>query len=116
MDSLVTVRFFTVIPKQAGHPDFEECLKKIQALGESVGREVEGTIVQANELKLEGDRYSGDVVRFQTENLPSVASNTGKKPRKLDLASGDALGHHAAFVYERKLKVVAYQIAQCGTP
>ena len=116
MDSLVTVRFFTVIPKQPGQPDFEECLKKVQSLGESVGREVGDTTIQANSLTLEGDRYSGDLVRFQTENLPSVASNTGKKPRKLKLESGDALGHHAAFVYERKLKILAYQIARNAVP
>lgn len=116
MDSLVTVRFFTVIPRQPGQPDFEVCLKKVQGLGDNPGREVGEITIQANNLTLDGERYSGDLVRFQTENLPSVASNTGQKPRKLTLAKGDALGHHAAFVYERKLKVLAYQIARNAVP
>src|SRR5262249_7467865 len=97
-------RFFTVFPRQPGQPDFEACLNEVQKQGDNPGRQVGGTTVQANNLALNGERYSGDLVRFQTENLPSLASNTGKKPRKLVLAKDDALGHHAAFVYERKLR------------
>jgi hypothetical protein len=116
MDSVITVRFFTVIPRQPGQPSFEACLQKLQELGENVGRKVADITVQANGLKVDGDRYSGDLIRFQTENLPSLASNTGQKPRKLVLDKDDALGHHAAFVYERKLGVLAYQIARNAVP
>lgn len=116
MDSLVTVRFFTVIPKMPGQPDFGACLEKVQGLGDVPGRKVGDTTIQANNLTLNGDRYSGDLVRFQTENLPSLASNTGTKPTKLDLPPGKALGHHAAFVYERKLRILAYQIARNAVP
>src|SRR5205085_9045754 len=47
---------------------------------------------------------------------PSVVENTGKKPKKIQLAQGQGLGHHAAFLYDRKIKVLAYQIARNAVP
>ena len=43
MDSLVTVRFFTVIPRQPGQIGFEAALTKLKGLGENAARPV-GTI------------------------------------------------------------------------
>jgi hypothetical protein len=116
VDSLVTVRFYTVIPKEPGHASFEACLTKLQSLGENPGRTVGEVTVQANSLTINGDRFSGDVVRFQTENLPSVVANRGGKPRKLELGPEQALGHHAAFLYDQSIRVLAYQIARNAVP
>lgn len=113
MDSRVTVRFYTVVPLDAAHPTFENSLKKLIALGENPYRDLAGGIsIQASHLEHEGTRYSGDLVRIQSTNLPSLVERTGKRPKKLDLARGAGLGHHTAFIYDTSLRIVAYQITR----
>jgi hypothetical protein len=116
VDSLVTVRFYVVVPKEAAQANFEACLTRIKAIGDNPGRTVDETTVQASNLAIDGDRFSGDVVRFQTENLPSLVENRGGKPKKLALSSEQALGHHSAFLYDKSIKILAYQIARNAVP
>ena len=116
MDSLVTVRFYTVVPREAGQANFEACLTRIKNIGDNPARVVNDTTIQANNLVIDGDRFSGDLVRFQTENLPSLVENRGEKPKKLVLSAEQTLGHHAAFLYDKSIKVLAYQIARSAVP
>src|SRR5258708_40000874 len=101
MDSIVAVRFYTVVHKEAGQASFEACLNKLRQLSDNPGRPVEDTYIQVSHLAVDGDRISGDVIRFQDENLPSLLEHKGVKPKKLNLAADAGLGHHAAFVYDR---------------
>jgi hypothetical protein len=101
---------------EPGQASFEACLTKLRGIGENPGRTVGDVTVQANSLANEGDRFSGDLVRFQTENLPSIVENRGQKPKKLVLGPEEALGHHTAFLYDRSIRVLAYQIARNAVP
>jgi hypothetical protein len=71
MDSRVSVRFFTVVPSEAGQASFESCLKKLIALSPNPSRVVDDVTIQAANMLEAGDRISGDLVRVQDENLPS---------------------------------------------
>ena len=106
------MRFYQVAPFTPGQPSFEACLKKIKSLGPNPAREVSETIVQAGELTESGDRYAGDLVRLQTDNLPSLVENKGRAPKTLGLAADAALGHHAAFMYDASIKMLAYQFTK----
>lgn len=113
MDSRVTVRFYSVIPLDAAHPTFEATLKKLVALGEEPYRELAGGVaIQASHLAHNGTRYSGDLVRIQSTNLPSLVEKRASKPKKLPLVRGAGLGHHTAFVYDTSLRILAYQITK----
>jgi hypothetical protein len=81
MDSRITVRFYAVVPMEPGQPSFEACLKKIMGIGPNVAREVEGTAVQAMRLAQNGTRIFGDLIRLQSDNLPSLIETRGKAPR-----------------------------------
>jgi hypothetical protein len=116
MDSRVSVRFYSVVPKEAGQASFEACLQQIKGFGENPGRPVEDTYIQAGNLNVNGDRISGDVVRFQGDNLPSLIKTKGVKPEKLDLSTDSGLGHHAAFLYDQSIHVLAYQFARNAVP
>jgi hypothetical protein len=65
-------------------PSFEACLKQIKSFGENPAREVNETTVQAGELAENGNRYSGDLIRLQTDNLPSLVEIKGKNQKILD--------------------------------
>jgi hypothetical protein len=116
MDSRITVRFYTVVPREAGQASFDMCLNQLINLGNHPAREVDNTVIQADNLKVDGARISGDLVRFQTENLPSLIETRGVKPKKLDLKTGAGLGHHAAFLYDKDIHILAYQIAKNAVP
>jgi hypothetical protein len=112
MDSRVTVRFYSVVPLDAAHPSFEASLKKLIGLSENPSRDLGNDIViQASHLNENGSRFTGDLVRIQSTNLPSQAL-LGKKPQKLTLARGAGLGHHTAFIYDAKVRILAYQITR----
>lgn len=113
MDSRVTVRFYAVAPLDAAHPTLEACLKKLIGLGENPMRDLgKGVVIQGSNLKQTGARFSGDLVRIQSTNLPSLLETPGKKPKKLDLKRGAGLGHHTAFIYDSSIKKLAYQITR----
>jgi hypothetical protein len=116
MDSRITVRFYTVVPSTFSQPNFEACLKKLMNLGANPARTVDDTVIQATNLAVNGDRISGDLVRIQDENFPSLVETKGVKPKKLVLASGAGLGHHAAFLYDKSIGILAYQIARNAVP
>jgi hypothetical protein len=116
MDSRITVRFYTVVQTEAGQAGFEACLSKLMTLGDNPGRAVEDTYIQAGNLNVNGDRISGDVVRFQGDNLPSLIKTKGVKPEKLALSMDSGIGHHAAFVYDHSIRVLAYQITRNAVP
>lgn len=112
MDSKVTVRFYRVVPLDAESLSFEAALRKVISLGANPSRELDNDVViQASSLTDVADRISGDLVRIQSTNLPSQAG-VGKKPEKLKLSKGAGLGHHTAFIYDAKLRVLAYQITR----
>ena len=112
MDSMVSVRFFTVVPSEAGQASFESCLKKLMALSPNPSRPVDDVTIQAANTQESGDRISGDLVRVQDQNLPSLVPKAGKHPEKLVLNSGAGLGHHTAFLYDKSISVLAYQITR----
>ena len=56
-------------------------MTKLKSLGDNPARVVNETTVQANGLVVDGHRFSGDVVRFQTENLPSLVEKGVKNRR-----------------------------------
>jgi hypothetical protein len=116
MDSTVSVRFFTVVPSEAGQASFESCLKKLMALSPNPSRPVDDVTIQAANIQESGDRISGDLVRVQDENLPSLVPRAGKHPEKLVLTSGAGLGHHTAFLYDKSINVLAYQITRNAVP
>jgi hypothetical protein len=116
MDSRITVRFYAVVPMEPGQPSFEACLKKIMGIGPNVAREVEGTAVQAMRLAEKAGRISGDLIRLQSDNLPSLIEARGKKPTKLPLSANAALGHHTAFLYDISLRKLAYQLTRNAVP
>jgi hypothetical protein len=115
MDSRITVRFYAVYSLETGQPTFDACLKKIIALGPNPARDVDGTVIRATGLAIDGNRISGDLLRLQSDNLPTLV-NRGNKPKKLTLASGNALGHHAAFVYDVSLRILAFQLTRNAVP
>jgi hypothetical protein len=55
-------------------------------------------------------------VRVQNENLPSLVPKPGIHPEKLVLQSGAGLGHHTAFLYDKSINVLAYQITRNAVP
>jgi hypothetical protein len=113
MDSWITVRFYAVVPKEAGQASFEACLNQTMRLGPNPARDIDAdTIIQASNLSEKGDRILGDLIRIQSENLPSLIPTKGLPPEKLGLARDAGLGHHTAFVYDRKVGVLAYQLAK----
>jgi hypothetical protein len=116
MDSRVSVRFFTVVPSEAGQASFESCLKKLITLSPNPSRAVDDVTIQAANMQESGDRISGDLVRVQDENLPSLVPKAGKHPEKLVLNSGAGLGHHTAFLYDKSINVLAYQITRNAVP
>jgi hypothetical protein len=116
MDSRITVRFYAVVPMEPGQPSFEACLKKVMGIGQNVAREVDGTAVQAMRLAQNGSRISGDLIRLQSDNLPSLIEARGKKPTKLPLSANAALGHHTAFLYDISLRKLAYQLTRNAVP
>ena len=114
MDSRVTVRFYTVVPMEPGQASFEACLKKIMGIGADVARKLEDATVQAMGFTQDGTRISGDLIRLQDENLPSLVESMGNKPKKLPLKTGAGLGHHAAFIYDTSIRTLTWQVARNG--
>jgi hypothetical protein len=112
MDRIISARFYGVTTTKHGQPSFEACLKKVMALGENVAREVGDTFIQSTHVTHTGNRISGDLLRVQDENLPSLVQTKGKRPEKLPLSSGAGLGHHAAFLYDISLSMLAYQLTR----
>jgi len=112
--SRVTVRYFLVPPFQEGQPSFEAALKKVMSagMGTSPAREVVGLIIQAGDFAEKAGRISGDMIRLQDDNFPSVVEGKGIKPKELVIAGNEPnFGHHAAFIYDPTIHVLAYQIA-----
>ena len=116
MDSTVSVRFFTVVPSVTGQVGFDICLKKLISLSANPSRVVDDVTIQAANMQEKGDRISGDLVRVQDENFPSLIPKPGIHPEKLVLTSGAGLGHHTAFLYDKSINVLAYQITRNAVP
>lgn len=116
MDSRVTVRFYNVVPMEPGQASFDACLKKIISVGDNVSREVMGTTVQAMRLVERSGRISGDLIRLQSANLPSVIEKPSAKPKKMQLGRDGAIGHHTAFIYDIGLRKLAYQLTRNAVP
>jgi hypothetical protein len=116
MDSTVSVRFFTVVPSVTGQVSFDICLKKLISLSANPSRVVDDVTIQAANMQEKGDRISGDLVRVQDENFPSLIPKPGIHPEKLVLTSGAGLGHHTAFLYDKSISVLAYQFTRNAVP
>lgn len=108
LDTKVTARFYAVVPLNEHQADFEACLNQLLSLGEDkLVCDVGDAVIQGGEFAEHKGRISGDLVRLQAENFPTLVERAGAKPKKLRLAG--FLGHHSCFLYDTKLKVLAYQ-------
>jgi hypothetical protein len=110
MDSRITVRFYTVQPLSDKQPSFEAALNQILKMDKDKIDHDDGEAhVQGSDFAELKGRISGDLVRLQADNFPSLIEKVGSKPKKLRLAGGGYLGHHTCFLYDTKTKVLAYQ-------
>lgn len=89
---------------------FEVSLQAIAALNiADTALEIAGSFYQI-ELKAPADGlYFGDLIRLQSEALPSRLKRGGKAAR-LHLGEDEALGHHAAFIYDPITKLLGMEV------
>jgi hypothetical protein len=117
MTSRIAVRFFTVAAWEPGQPTFENALKKIMTLGQNVARDLgDGVVIQSGNLKVTGHYITGDLLRIQGSNFPTIVKQVGTVPEKLPMTIGSGLGYHAAFRYDTKRNILAYQLAKSAVP
>ena len=112
MDSRVTVRFYRVDRRFDDQPEFGACLANMVDQDEdALTADVGNITMGAFDLAKDGSLISGDLARHQNENLPSVLQKKNK-PKRLELPNGGALGHHTAFRYDTKSRMLAYQFTR----
>src|SRR5258708_2251990 len=116
MDTRIAVRFYRVERRSESQPHFGDCLenlvtKSVDKLVSQVGDITMGIL----DLTKDGSFVTGDLARHQTENLPTILEPT-KKPKKLELPQGSALGHHAAFRFDTRIGILGYQMARNSVP
>jgi hypothetical protein len=112
MDSRVTVRFYRVHARSDDQPDFGAVLENMVGMDDdALTAEVGDITMGAFDLVKEGSVISGDLARHQSDNLPSILQKK-KKPKKLDLPDGGALGHHTAFRFDTRTGMLAYQFTR----
>ena len=90
--------------------EFDQSLDLLQniALDKAVVA-VAGSTYQLEMKAKSGDLYTGDLIRLQSEALPSRLKR-GEKATKLTLAADEALGHHAGFIFDPVSKLLGMEI------
>jgi hypothetical protein len=112
MDSRVTVRFYRVERRSQDQPEFADCLALLEGKDEDALLAAVGDIeMGVFDFAKDGSFFSGDLARRQTENLPTILQ-PHKKPTNLELPAGGALGHHTAFRFDVRTKMLAYQLTR----
>jgi hypothetical protein len=106
MDRDVTVRFYELRWPDDGPADISDALR---ALHQRPHRERELSVNDEIILRLddfgEGDGLIwGDIVRVQSDNLPSHVRDNSSDPLPVD-----RIGHHAAFIFEPETRYLALQ-------
>lgn len=112
MDSNIAVRFYRVQRRSDDQPHFGDCLENL------IGKEEDELVAQIDDVTIgvldltkDGSFITGDLTRHQHENLPTVLEKK-KKPKKLELPTGAALGHHTAFRYDTRIGILGYQMTK----
>ena len=109
MDSRITVRFYVADATEIDQPSFGAALQQLLDADEAkLEQKVDDVLIRAGQLEKNGDRISGDLIRLQSDNLPSLVEGKNK-PKKLTLPNNGSLGHHAAFVYDASIQMLAFQ-------
>lgn len=71
--------------------------------------ELAGSLYQLEVKPKKDGLYFGDIIRLQSEALPSKLKRGGKAS-KLELGENEALGHHAGFIYDPVSKLMGLEI------
>lgn len=90
--------------------EFETSLDVVSKLAnEATVLELAGALYQLDAKPKQDGLYFGDIIRLQSEALPSKLQRGGKAS-KLDLGENGALGHHAGFIYDPATKLMGLEI------
>lgn len=115
MPSRVTTRFYRVTGLADQTPVLETVLQQLSEIavlkdrfrnaGSEDGEEMQ---VRLERLAHDGDFWTGEFTRLQSEDVPATVTDDGLIPT--DLQDGLGLGHCAAFVFHAPTRVLALQI------
>jgi len=110
MDKKVTVKFWQVLPALVDGVEFVDSLKlALSKKGENLTKEFEGIWYQLDpRSKVEDSPLLGDIVRLQSDALPTKRKRGGKSV-KLDLGEDEYLGHHTGFIYDPVTKLIGFE-------
>lgn len=115
MPSRITTRFFRVSGFSDQTPTLETVLAQIGAIAvlrdrfRNAGREDgEEMQVRLERLAQNGDFWTGEFTRLQSEDVPATVTDDGLIPT--DLQDGLGLGHCAAFVFHAPTRVFGLQV------
>lgn len=110
LDRRVTIKFWQMRPSIVDGVEFETSLDAASKLSdENTVLELAGSFYQLDMKPKVDGLYFGDVIRLQSDALPSRLKRGGKATR-LQLDDGEALGHHAGFVYEPVSKLMGIEV------
>lgn len=110
MDRRVTVKFWQMRPNMVDGVEFEASLDAASALSdEATVIDLAGYSYQLDMKPKADGLYFGDVIRLQSDALPSRLKRGGKAA-KLKLGENEALGHHAGFIYDPATKLMGMEI------
>lgn len=110
MDRRTTIKFWQMRPNMVDGVEFETSLEAAGALAdEATVYELAGSFYQLDMKDRDDDLFFGDLIRLQSEALPSRLKRGGKASR-LQLDEDEALGHHAGFIYDRASKLLGIEI------
>lgn len=110
MDRKVTVKFWQMHPAPVDGVDFAASLDAAFAKSaDQAWLELDGATYQLTPQGQTNDVYVGDVIRLQSEALPSRLKR-GEKAQRLTLADGEYLGHHTGFIYDRSVQLLGFEV------
>ena len=106
MANRVTCRFFQVQKKETDAPSFGHALKSVYSLKSPKDRTktVDDTAIRLERFNDSGKDISCEVVRIESENLPSEVTDSG-----LDALDAERIGYGVAFCYTPSLSVLSLQ-------
>lgn len=106
------VEFFTVILKTEEDFSFEQLITS----SEVVEREfrIKGKDVELRILNKGRDTITGLVVTSRNENIPPKKNKKKKTIEKLGLEVGEGLAYANVFIYEKKRKILMYEVNKFG--
>jgi hypothetical protein len=104
VDRDVTVRFYEIIPNNAGQASAERMLREIYELHANDREKDVGATLRLEYLDERNGLLVGDVTRVQRENLPSHVTDDSADPLPVD-----QIGHHVAFCFDPETNYIALQ-------